>query len=181
MTSHGHHPRLVTDSAAEASLVRWLVRLETSGKVPVIGEQVRGLVLPAQARTERSVTVDVGRFGDQSLRVPSRCSQDARDRMLATWRADVLADLDSRNQTVLAGPPERITGRGHEVALVQMLEHRAATGKIVDNRFYVALYGALRRARAAEADESLAVLGQRLLADLEGVPRPVRTRAPVVV
>lgn len=47
VTSHGHHPRLVTDCAAEASLARWLVRLEASGEVPAIVDQVRGLVVAA--------------------------------------------------------------------------------------------------------------------------------------
>lgn len=125
--------------------------------------------------------MEVVRFGYQQLRVPSRSSKDARERMLATWRAEVLADPDHRDHAVLAGLAERITNRRHEVALVQMLELKAATGKVVNNRTDAALYGALRRARAARADGSLSVLGQRLLADLEGVPRPSRTRALVVV
>jgi hypothetical protein len=57
-----------------------------------------------------------------------------------------------------------------------MLEHKAATGKVVNNRSDAALYGALRRVRAARADGTLSVLGARLLADLEGAPRPVRRR-----
>ena len=68
---------------------------------------------------------------------------------------------------------ERITNRRHEVALVATLEHKAATGKVVNNRSDAALYGALRRARAARDDRTLSVLGQRLLADLEGAQRPV--------
>jgi hypothetical protein len=182
VTSHGHHPRLATDSAGEASLARWLVRHVASGEVPVIVEQVRGLVVAAQAqaRTEPSVTVDVVKFGHEHLRVPSRSSKDTRERMLATWRAEVLAKPGHRDRAVLAGLAERITNRRHEVALVAMLEHRAATGKVVNNRSDAALYGALRRTGTARTDGSLSVLGQRLLADLEGVPRPVRTRALVV-
>ena len=183
VTSHGHHPRLVTDSAGEASLARWLMRLEASGEVPAVAEAVRGLVVAAQAqaRTEQSVTVDVVKFGYEHLRVPSRSSKDARERMLASWRADVLADPEHRDHRVLAGLAERITNRRHEVALVAMLEQKAATGKVVNNRSDAALYGALRRARTARADGNLSVLGQRLLADLEGVPRPVRARGLVVV
>jgi hypothetical protein len=131
VTSHGHHPRLATDSAGEASLARWLVRHVASGEVPVIVEQVRGLVVAAQAqaRTEPSVTVDVVKFGHEHLRVPSRSSKDTRERMLATWRAEVLANPGHRDRAVLAGLAERITNRRHEVALVVMLEHRAATGR----------------------------------------------------
>jgi hypothetical protein len=156
--------------------------LEASGEVPAIAEQARGLVVPAQAqeRAEESATVAVVRFGYTHLRVPSRSSKDARERMLAGWRAEVLADAGHRDHAVLSGLAERITNRRHEVALVQMLEHKAATGKVVNNRSDAALYGALCRARSARTDGSLSVLGLRLLADLEGVPRPVRTRALVV-
>jgi hypothetical protein len=176
VTSHGRHPSLLTDSAAEASLARWLVRLEASGEVPAVAEQVRGLVVAAQAqaRTEESVTVEVVRFGYEQLRVPSRSSKYPRERMLASWRADVMADLDHRDHRVLSRLAERITNRRHEAALVAMLEHKAATGKVVNNRSDAALYGALRRARAARDDGSLSVLGLRLLADLDGAPRPVR-------
>jgi hypothetical protein len=183
VTSHGRHPQLVTDSAAQASLARWLVRLEASGEVPAITEQARGLVVPAQAKaqTSESATVAVVRFCYEHLRVPSRSSKDARERMLAGWRAEVLGDPGHRDHDVLSRLAERITNRRHEVALVAMLGQKAATGKVVNNRSDAALYGALRRARAARDDRSLSVLGQRLLADPEGVPRPVRARALVVV
>lgn len=176
VTSHGRHPRLVTDSAAEASLARWLVRLKADGDANELVTGVEGLVVPAQAQriTEESVTVACVRFGYTHLRVPSLSAKDARERMLASWRADVIADPSHRDHRVLAGLAERITNRRHEVALVQMLEHKVATGKVVNNRSDSALYGALRRARAARADGTLSELGARLLADLEGGPRPVR-------
>lgn len=179
VTSHGRHPRLVTDSAAEASLARWLVRLKADGEATPLVTSVEGLVVPAQAQrtTEGSVTVACVRFGYTHLRVPSRSAKDARERMLASWRADVLADPAHRDHKVLSRLAERITNRRHEVALVAMLEHKAATGKVVNNRSDAALYGALRRARTARSDGSLSVLGQRLLADLEGGPRPVRVRS----
>lgn len=175
VTSHGRHPQLVTDSATEASLARWLVRLEAAGEVPAVAAEVKGIVVPAQAqeRAEESATVAVVRFGYTHLRVPSRSSKDARERMLAGWRAEVLADAEHRDHAVLSRLAERITNRRHEVALVATLEHKAATGKVVNNRSDAALYGALRRARAARDDRTLSVLGQRLLADLEGAQRPV--------
>lgn len=178
VTAHGRHPRLVTDSAAEASLARWLERLKADDGAPELVAAVEGLVVPAQAQvsTEVSVTVECVRFGYTHLRVPSRSAKDARERMLASWRAEVLTDPGHPDHRVLAGLAERITNRRHEVALVAMLAHQAATGKVVNNRTDAALYGALRRARAARADGSLSGLGMRLLADLEGVPRPVRPR-----
>ena len=99
------------------------------------------------------MTVDVVRFGYQHPRVPSRSSNDARERMLASWRAEVLADPAHRDHAVLVGLAERITNRRHEVAL----------------------YGTLRRDGTARADGSLSMLGERLLAELEGAQRPVRT------
>ncbi|MGQ1798051.1 hypothetical protein ACT4S5_13075 [Kocuria oceani] len=176
VTAHGRHPRLVVDSAAEASLARWLVRLKADGEANELVASVEGLIVPAQAQrtTEESVTVACVRFGYTHLRVPSRPAKDARERMLASWSADVVADPTHRDHQVLSRLAERITNRRHEVALVQMLEHKVATGKVVNNRSDAALYGALRRAKAARADGTLSVLGARLLGDLEGVPRPVR-------
>ncbi|MHC5559887.1 hypothetical protein [Kocuria sp. U4B] len=81
---------------------------------------VEGLVMPAQAQrtTEEAVTVQCVRFGYTHLRVPSRSAKDARKRMLASWRADVVADPSHRDHQVLSRLAERITNRRHEVALV---------------------------------------------------------------
>lgn len=56
-------------------------------------------VVPAQAQeqAEESATVAVLRFGCTHPRVPSRSSKDARERMLAGWRAEVLADAGHRH------------------------------------------------------------------------------------
>lgn len=169
----GQAPRIDSTNDRVVTLAKWA---SECSKNPA-----RTYAAQAQARTEQSVTVDVVKFGYEHLRVPSRSSKDARERMLASWRAEVLADPDHRDHGVLAGLAKRITNRRHEVALVAMLEQEAATGKVVNNRTDAALYGALRRARTARTDRSLSVLGQRLQADLEGIPRPVRTRALVVV
>lgn len=98
--------------------------------------------------------------------------------MLAGWRAEVLADAGPRDHAVLSRLAERITDRRHEVALVAMLEHEAVTGKVVNNGSDAAPHGALRRAGAAQGRGSLSRLGQCLLADPEGVQRPVRTPSP---
>ncbi|WP_396400321.1 hypothetical protein [Kocuria kalidii] len=182
VTEHGRHPRLVPDSATEASLARWLERLQQTGEARELAQAAAGLTVPAPAQrpVEESVTVACVRFGCTRLRVPSRSSKDARERMLASWRADVMADLDHRDHRVLSGLAERITNRRHEVALVQMLEYEAAAGKVVNNRSDAALSGALRRART-DRTGSLSMLGQPLPADVEGVPRPSRTRALVLV
>ncbi|GAA1749836.1 hypothetical protein [Kocuria aegyptia] len=74
----------------------------------------------------------VVRFGYIDLRVPSRSSKDARQRMLAGWRAEVLADAGHGDHVLLSRLAERITNRRHEVALVAMLEHQAVIGKIVN-------------------------------------------------
>ena len=100
VTSHGHHPRLVTDSAAEASLARWLVRLEASGEVPAVAEAVRGLVVAAQAqaRTEQSVTVDVVKFGYEHLRVPSHHLGQAQDVVDGRQQRDLSGWTDPRGR-----------------------------------------------------------------------------------
>jgi hypothetical protein len=72
--------------------------------------------------------------------------------MLAGWRAEVLGDPGHRDHVVLGRLVERITNRRHEVTLVAMLDHKAVTGKVVNNRSDAALYGAMRRARAARSD-----------------------------
>ncbi len=73
------------------------------------------------------------------LRVPSRSAEDAWERMLASWRAEVLTDPAHREHAVPSGLTERITDRRHEAALVQVLEHEAATGEGVSNRSDAAL------------------------------------------
>lgn len=121
--------------------------------------------LPGEARgagsgADADRAVGVGGRGPVRLRAPAgalavlqgRSEADAR--LLARRRA---GRSDHRDHTVLSGLAERITDRRHEVALVAMLEHRAATGKVVNNRSDAALYGALGRARTARTDGNLSV------------------------
>lgn len=76
VTSHGRHPQLVAGSAAEASLARWLVRLEDAGEVTAI---VAGALRRARVtRDDRSLSMLgerllVDREGAQvPMRTPSR-------------------------------------------------------------------------------------------------------------
>lgn len=78
----------------------------------------------AQTRTEQSVSVDVVRFGCEHLRVLSRSSKDARKRMLASWRADVLADPITATTPCCPVSPD-----GSPTAATRLRERASATGE----------------------------------------------------